>query len=983
MPELMAIPSSEPDLEAADTVSAEPAHDTVVLRYRPDADSSGHSDDPEDNTPIGEPETSATRNLTSKPARPPVRVLTLFLSRVLVAIVRAGIRGTIRYPRTSVWTALSIIILGAILATRPANPTPLNQMHSSTDVPSSVDKGEPTRIDASKNPIEDGQRKAETRQNEKKAEKLPAPATQPPAPSPPQRSSHVDDTLAAEPPGSAPVPSSKSSPTQVESEAHPNTTTSSLPELPDLSTPHEAPTKSPQDSEDILPPIPSAADGSSIPIPLDEVRLPTSKEVTLPGGSESDALPTTPATPEGSEVTAQPNASSPPLKQSNAELNPKPTLPNSEPPKPASTPETASTKSEPPKSAPTTTTEPRKSEPPKPAPTTKAEIASTEPPKPDQPPKAEPAKSEPPKPAPTPKAEPGRTELPQPDQPPKAEPGRPAPATKAEPAKADPPKPDQAPRTEPTKSEASKPAEPSQAPGHSGPTLGPAPLELDSPAPIPETSRPAPSEQQRTPVTQDLGAEPKAPETAPIPGPEPPAPPPQTTKPNSPDPQNSRGVDAPETSTPGANVLPPGLSATHPVPQAPMNQPENQIAPSGPIPPGEKEAPKPPDTLTPATVAEGSGPGIEDTSTKKVTPVAQPGESTPAAPRSTTNPIPDRTPTKWVRLPNTGKISEVVGDRSDALGGLAGTAAEPKRDLRAHADRDISFETESTRSAPRTRSGDTGEQSGIRPAPVSSGIESPGLGSRLPNQPAPAAESAKVEAVPHIVERNENFWTISRLYYSSGRYYRALWKANAQKYPDIQTLHVKDVIMIPPVEDLDPGYIDPPRNRTARTGVEGTGRGSTAKTSSPPAGRSDRLSTARAARASNSSSSNNIPTGRSNRTDAVLNLPIGETALPRDHGDGSAGVAPTDEETVDDGLESRSTARPRISAKVNRPTYKVRRYDTLRSIARDMLGDPRRAREILTLNRDIIDDPDRLISGQLLELPEDADTRRVTARDRN
>ena len=57
---------------------------------------------------------------------------------------------------------------------------------------------------------------------------------------------------------------------------------------------------------------------------------------------------------------------------------------------------------------------------------------------------------------------------------------------------------------------------------------------------------------------------------------------------------------------------------------------------------------------------------------------------------------------------------------------------------------------------------------------------------------------------------------------------------------------------------------------------------------------------------------------------------------------------------------------------VARPTYKVHQYDTLRTIARDTLDDPRRANEILDLNRDIIDDPAHLIVGQLLELPEDA-----------
>jgi nucleoid-associated protein YgaU len=46
----------------------------------------------------------------------------------------------------------------------------------------------------------------------------------------------------------------------------------------------------------------------------------------------------------------------------------------------------------------------------------------------------------------------------------------------------------------------------------------------------------------------------------------------------------------------------------------------------------------------------------------------------------------------------------------------------------------------------------------------------------------------------------------------------------------------------------------------------------------------------------------------------------------------------------------------------------------LRSIARDTLGDARRADEILELNRGAIDDPAQLVVGQVLELPEDART---------
>ena len=54
------------------------------------------------------------------------------------------------------------------------------------------------------------------------------------------------------------------------------------------------------------------------------------------------------------------------------------------------------------------------------------------------------------------------------------------------------------------------------------------------------------------------------------------------------------------------------------------------------------------------------------------------------------------------------------------------------------------------------------------------------------------------------------------------------------------------------------------------------------------------------------------------------------------------------------------------------PRYKIRSQETLRSIARDTLGDSRRAGEILELNREVIDDPNYLSPGQEIELPEDA-----------
>ncbi len=54
------------------------------------------------------------------------------------------------------------------------------------------------------------------------------------------------------------------------------------------------------------------------------------------------------------------------------------------------------------------------------------------------------------------------------------------------------------------------------------------------------------------------------------------------------------------------------------------------------------------------------------------------------------------------------------------------------------------------------------------------------------------------------------------------------------------------------------------------------------------------------------------------------------------------------------------------------PVHVVRSYETLRSIARDRLGNALRADEIIDLNRDRIPDLNRLAPGQRLLLPEDA-----------
>ena len=315
---------------------------------------------------------------------------------------------------------------------------------------------------------------------------------------------------------------------------------------------------------------------------------------------------------------------------------------------------------------------------------------------------------------------------------------------------------------------------------------------------------------------------------------------------------------------------------------------------------------------------------------------------------------------------------------SDAAGEAARPALDPSL------DRPAGFESGSPAPRPPGRPGGTDARDIEGSSVLAAGVGPSVAGPRTPAESRAGAGSSRVEPSLHTVARGENFWTISRLYYGDGRYYRALWKANAQKYPDIKDLHINDVILIPAPEDLEPALVGLPRTRQVSGRDEGSTRDEVPGQDGPaPAGmsRADSSPTTRTARTYEQPG--NIPgRGRPGRADAELALPIGDA----DGGPARGGRVPTSARVVDDddaGTATRLTARPRNPTPVDRPVYKVRRYDTLRSIARDALGDARRADEIYDINREVIADPTRLTPGQLLELPEDADTRRVTSRDRS
>lgn len=161
----------------------------------------------------------------------------------------------------------------------------------------------------------------------------------------------------------------------------------------------------------------------------------------------------------------------------------------------------------------------------------------------------------------------------------------------------------------------------------------------------------------------------------------------------------------------------------------------------------------------------------------------------------------------------------------------------------------------------------------------------------------------------HVVKQGENFWTIARSYYGTGNAYLALWYANHERVPAPDALAVGTTIDIPPRDQLDASMMGAaaltPNNPPERPGSASGGADST-------------------------------------RVEPML--------------------------AVGGKKESPSPAQPRHSEP--RPRYhEVTPHETLRSIARDRLGDANREYEIQRLNRDVLGENDRPRVGMRLRLP--------------
>ncbi len=205
--------------------------------------------------------------------------------------------------------------------------------------------------------------------------------------------------------------------------------------------------------------------------------------------------------------------------------------------------------------------------------------------------------------------------------------------------------------------------------------------------------------------------------------------------------------------------------------------------------------------------------------------------------------------------------------------------------------------------------------------------------------PARASLTAADPAEPilHTVRSGENFYTIAEYYYGSGRYWKALWSANSQVVPTPEQLTVGMTIKVPMPDTLDPTLVGVSRSRDLDGSVD------TSRTTRRPS--------------------------PSETTTSAEERPV-IRSTPRSGGAG--GTNPRTPITPSRFDNESTTAR-----RVGLPVHTVERNnETLRSIARDRLGDPSRAREVHDLNYDRLGDDPVLRPGMAIRLPEDARDRR-------
>lgn len=190
---------------------------------------------------------------------------------------------------------------------------------------------------------------------------------------------------------------------------------------------------------------------------------------------------------------------------------------------------------------------------------------------------------------------------------------------------------------------------------------------------------------------------------------------------------------------------------------------------------------------------------------------------------------------------------------------------------------------------------------------------------------------------------------------------------------------IGNAVIIPPVEDLDPAYIA--LTDTRKSTAAAPNRTDTSRGNGPDSAMVSDEGSLSSVRSLNSQSYSRCSGGGSVAHPDALDSghAVSNARTERWEYDAHLGADAAEDKGPDTGgsdvrrvVPTRSTGDGSAARPARQRMYRVRQYDTLRSIARDTLGDAYRARQILELNRNLIDDPSHLTVGQLLELPVDA-----------
>ena len=188
--------------------------------------------------------------------------------------------------------------------------------------------------------------------------------------------------------------------------------------------------------------------------------------------------------------------------------------------------------------------------------------------------------------------------------------------------------------------------------------------------------------------------------------------------------------------------------------------------------------------------------------------------------------------------------------------------------------------------------------------------------SRVSQSVRPAVpEAARPASRRHVVRPGEDFSSIARYYYGSPRLARALWWVNRKTVAWPRALVAGTRIVIPPIEQLEGGSAGPRSSQPATLDLQ-----------VQPASQNRPAEGVRGGRAA----THVVPAPDQERPATDASSPEGGFAI-----------------------------------------HVVQPHETLRGIARDRLGDPRRSQEIAELNRDLLTGG-RLSPGMRLLLPHDA-----------